>query len=153
MDGDIFTRSVPPVWRRVAEAVGDRSSPEVCAYLIESALAKELRRGGGLGVLGLSGEPVGASHPSRERVASDLQQRWQIQVVERVAPILVGRGKFQSYGDVRRFVDQIDERARFDSLAGSLLKRPNGARLRRPPRRRYRTGDLVSESAPLGERA
>lgn len=152
MDGDVFSRGVRPVWKRVAEALGGRSEPEWCARLIETALAKELRTAGGMRVLGLPqhGDVVDVS---QSEVADALHHRWQEQVAERVAPILVGRGIFESYEDVQAFLDRVDESARFDSLAGSLLKRPDGSGLRRPPLRRARTLELVHEPAPLGSRA
>jgi hypothetical protein len=89
----------------------------------------------------------------RQGVVDALQRKWHAEVVERVAPTLIGHGVFQTFDDVQTFVARVDEGARFDSLAGSLLSGPDGTRVRRPPQRRVKTVDLIHEVAPLGDRA
>lgn len=153
MDGDVFTRRVRRVWKRLADALATRSDPTVCASLLESALAADLREGGGLRALGLSPEGIAGSDGAIDIVTGALKRTWRVQVVERVAPILIGHGVFESYDDVWNFVGRVDEGARFDSLAGAVLRRPDGAGIRKPPRRRTSVSTLLGEAAPLGDRA
>lgn len=152
MDGDVFTRKVRRIWRRLADAISSQSEPTVCAHLLEAALAADLRKSGGLAALPLAPDDPD-DRPSEQRVAGALQERWQAEVVERIAPSLVGRGVFETYDDVQTFVARVNAIARFDVLAGAALRHPDGKGVRRPAMRRRDADAIWSESAPLGPRA
>jgi hypothetical protein len=154
MDGDVFNRRVKRVWKRLAEALGDGLDPTECAYRLEKAMAQHLRQGRGIEVLGV-GEH-GLSDPGglgRERVVEAMCVLFRRDVVARIAPLLIGRGRFKTFDDAQDFVHQVERVARLDTLAGALLRRPDGMGLRRPPRPRAPTSTLLNESAPLGDRA
>lgn len=155
MDGDIFSRRVRRVWKRVAEAFAGTLDPAQCAQLVEAAMARDLRQHGGMTALGTdTGGALAAPPPERAPIVRAMERKFRAEVVDRIAPLLVGRGRFATYDDVQVFVDKINRIARFDSLAGQLIDRPDGTNVRKPPHRgRPSPASLLNESAPLGERA
>jgi hypothetical protein len=154
MDGDVFNRRVKRVWKRLAEALGDGLDPTECAYRLENAMAQHLRKRRGIEVLDVGehalSDPGGLG---RDRVVEAMRDLFRREVVDRVAPVLIGRGRFDTFDDAQEFVHQVLAVARLDTLAGALLRRPDGIGLRRPPRPRAAAFTLLNESAPLGDRA
>lgn len=148
MDGDIFTRKARGAWKAVAAAFRD-GSVELCAEQVERAIARDLRERGGVQALGLSE----AGPPPADHIVLAMEQSFRREVVDRVGPILIGRGRFATYDDVHVFVDQVNRIARFDSLAGQVQNRPDGSHIRKPPRRRVASAVLLNEGAPLGDLA
>jgi hypothetical protein len=154
MDGDVFSRRVKPVWRRLAQALGDGLDPTECAYRLESAMAQHLRHHRGIEVLGLGGHGlVDLGGQGLDHLVGAMRDLTRREVVDRVAPILIGRGRFATFDDAQEFVQQMLRVARLDTLAGQLLRHPDARGLRRPPRSRKAVSILLNESAPMGDRA
>lgn len=153
-DGDVFTRSVQPRWRRLAAALRDERPLEECAIVLEETLAGHLRATGGLGDVHLErllrqvGD--GLDEFSVQAALSQLARR---NAFDRVVPLLVGHGRYSNFDAAQRFIHACLDTARLDVVARSLVRRPDAVGLRRPRQRRTPTGELLSENAPLGEHA
>lgn len=151
-DGDVFTRRVARRWRNLASALRDGLPAEECALRIEHSLAVDLRRGGGFARPGLE-DMLNADAVDEAQVAVRLGELVRREVFERVMPLLVAQEKFANWGQAQRFMTLCVETARMDMLARSLVNHPDGKGLRRPPRRKSSTDDLLGETASLGGRA
>jgi hypothetical protein len=151
-DGDVFTRSVAARWRHLAGALRDGLPADECMWRLEAGLARELRVSGGLGHVDLRGA-LDAGPADEASVVLGLKKLARRAVFERIMPILVSQGKYPTYEKAQNFVSYCLDQARLDVLARSVLRHPDGSGVRRPPRPRASTAELLGETAPLGVKA
>jgi hypothetical protein len=128
---------------------------EDCALLVEAALAKDLRKHGGLAAPQMQDLLLGGdSNVTEARVTAALRRLTTRQCIDRVVPRLIGPDeRFASAKQAQSFVELCLSHARLDVLARSLVRGPDGASLRRPPVAKQATVDLLNEVAPLGPNA
>lgn len=152
-DGDVFTRTVTARWRSVVEALRDGLPADDCARRLDKALAKELRKTGGLTSPQMhSLLPTGST--SEADLVAALRRLTRQQCFDRVVPRLVGDGtRFRNYDQAQRFVAYCLDKAHLNALARSLARNPEARRLQTPRRARTSASNILDEGAPLGPNA
>lgn len=149
-DGEVFTRRVTSPWRSLARALGDQAPASDCALELEGAITKHLRKTRGLEDRQLSDLLGAAGGTDPEQVVQALGELARRQAFERVVPLLVGPDRFPTFDKARAFINECLSSARLDVIARSLLRRPDGSRVARPPRPKSDLSALLGEAAPPG---